>query len=279
MVWKMPKGGLYFDLEKSPLSEDITEKDIDNFSWPDPKNPALLYGLEEKARKYHQQGNAVILESLCAGLFEMCCRIRGYEQFYFDLTINPKLAHKLLDKFVELKIQFYKTASKKLGSYVQFIREGDDIAGQKALLISPQMYREFIKPRHKQLFEAQRQIFPSPFYVFFHSDGAIYDIIPDFIEIGLDVLNPVQLTAKGMNAERLKREYGKDLSFWGGGVNTQNILPRANPDEVKQNVKERIEYLAPGGGFIFCTVHNIQDDMPTENVLAMLEAFKALRNY
>ena len=153
------------------------------------------------------------------------------------------------------------------------------MGGQQALLISPQMYRELIKPRHKRLFEAQKRIFPPPFYVFFHSDGAIYDIIPDFIEIGLDVLNPVQLTAKGMNAERLKSRYGKDLAFWGGAVDTQNILPRANPDEVKQNVKERIRYLAPGGGFVFATVHNIQDDVPAENILAMLEIFKELRNY
>ena len=136
------------------------------------------------------------------------------------------------------------------------------------------MYRELIKPRHRRLFEAQRKLFPKPFYIFFHSDGAIYDIIPDFLEIGLDVLNPVQLTAKGMDAARLKSEYGKDLAFWGGGVDTQHVLPGGTPQQVKSNVAERIKQLAPGGGFVFGTVHNIQDDVPIENIAAMLESFR-----
>lgn len=277
--WKMPKGALYFSVDASPFSGNISGKDIDNFPWPDAAEPALLDGLEDKAREYYQQGYAVILENLCAGIFEMCCRVRGTEQFCMDLAMNPDIASRLLDKFVELKIQFYEAASEKLGDYVQFIREGDDMAGQESMLISPQMYREFLKPRHKQLFEAQRQFFGSDFYIFFHSDGAIYEIIPDFIEIGLDVLNPVQLTAKGMDAERLKSEYGKDMSLWGGGVNTQHVLPTASPDEVRRNVEDRIRDLSPGGGFVFGTVHNIQDDVPAENIMAVIETFKQLRNY
>jgi uroporphyrinogen decarboxylase len=277
--WKMPKGSLYFSVEKSPFSENISEKEIDDFRWPDPEEPALLEGLQEKAQRYHQQGYAVILENLCAGIFEMSCRVRGTEQFCMDLAMNPEIASKLLDKFVELKIRFYKAALEKLGNFIQLIREGDDMAGQEALLISPQMYRNFLKPRHKQLFEAQRRFFSSPFYTFFHSDGAIYDIIPDFIEIGIDILNPVQLTAKGMDAEKLKKEYGQDLSFWGGGVDTQHILPTANPKQVRGNVEERIRCFAPGVGFIFGAVHNIQDDVPAENILAMVGTFKKLRNY
>ncbi len=277
--WKMPKGALYFSASDCPLSGNISERDIDDFPWPEPESPALLEGLEKKAKKYYRQGYAVILENLCAGIFEMSCRVRGTEQFCMDLAVNPELACRLLDKFTELKIRFYKAASEKLGNYVQFVREVDDIAGQEALLISPRMYREFLKPRHKQLFEAQKQIFPAPFYTWFHSDGAIFDIIADFIEIGLDVLNPVQLTAKGMDARKLKREYGKDITFWGGGADTQHILPTATPDEVRRDVKEKIEQLAGGGGFIFGTVHNIQDDVPAENILAMLETFEQLKDY
>ncbi|UCG56295.1 MAG: hypothetical protein JSU70_15675 [Phycisphaerales bacterium] len=279
VTWKMPKSGLYFDLAECPLSGDISERDIDDLAWPNPTDPALFEGLQRKARDYYERGYAVILENLCAGIFEMCCRMRGTEQFYMDLAINPKLACKLMDKFVELKLQFYTSASQRLRQYVQFIREVDDIAGQEALLISPQMYRGLIKPRHKQLFEAQKNLFPDPFYSFFHSDGAIYDIIPDFIEIGVDILNPVQLTAKGMDAERLKSEYGKDLTFWGGGVDTQNVLPKAGAEEVKRNVRQRIQSLAPGGGFVFASVHNIQDDVPAENILAMIEAFEESRDY
>ncbi len=277
--WHKPEGALYFSAVEFPFSGDITERDIDDFPWPDAASAAFFDGLQEKAKRYYQGGFAVILESICAGIFEMCCRVRGTEQFYMDLAMNPAIASRLLDKFVELKIRFYEAAAERLGSYVQFIRESDDIAGQQALLVSPQMYREFLKPRHKQLFDAQRRLFPSPFYVWFHSDGAIYDIIPDFIEIGLDVLNPVQLTAKGMDAEKLKKQYGRDITFWGGAVDTQNILPTANPDEVRQNVKERIRCLAAGGGFVFAAVHNIQDDVPAENIIAMLEVFRELRDY
>ncbi len=277
--WEMPRTGLYFDPVKSPLSGQINKKDIDNFAWPNPTAAGLFEGLEEKALRYHRAGYAVILENLCAGIFEMSCRVRGTEQFLMDLALKPNLACKLLDKFTELKIKFYEAAAQRLGQYIQFIRESDDIAGQEALLMSPQMYREFIKPRHKQLFEAQKRLFAPPFYVWLHSDGAIFDIIPDFIEIGLDVLNPVQLTAKGMDAKKLKAEYGKDLTFWGGGVNTQSVLPRGTPDEIKENVRERISQMAPGGGFVFGAVHNIQDDVPPENIIACLEAFRQLRDY
>jgi len=277
--WRRPKGGLYFDIVGSPFSGETNEKGIDEFAWPDASDPALFAGLAERAKEYYERGYAVILENICAGVFEMCCRVRGAEQFYMDLAMNPDIACRLMDKFVELKIEYYKTAAEVLGEYVQLVREVDDMAGQEALLVSPGMYRELIKPRHKQLFEAQRKYFPSPFYVFFHSDGAIYDIIPDFIEIGVDVLNPVQLTAKGMDAAKLKQEFGKDLTFWGGGVDTQNILPRGTPEQVKANVTDRIRQLAPGGGFVFAMVHNVQDDVPAKNLAAMIEAFQAAREY
>ncbi len=279
VTWNMPEGGRYFDLASSPLSGNIAEKDIEEFPWPDPADPDLFEGLEENARRYHERRYAVILENLCAGIFEMCCRVRGAEQFYMDIAMNPELACTLLDKFVDLKIRFYKAASDRLGPYVQFVREVDDMAGQQSLLISPQMYRRLIKPRHRQLFEAQKRLFPQPFYSFFHSDGAISEIIPDFIEIGVDVLNPVQLTAEGMDAGKLKKEYGRDLAFWGGGVDTQHILPSGTPAQVRRNVKERIEQLAPSAGFIFAAVHNIQDDAPAENIAAMIEQFMQVRGY
>ena len=279
VTWKKPESGPYFDIVRSPLSGDISEKTIDGFAWPDASDPALFVGLAERSKEYYQRGYAVILENICAGVFEMCCRMRGAEQFYMDLAMNPKLASRLMDKFVELKIAYYEKAAAVLGEYVQLVREVDDMAGQESLLISPEMYRELIKPRHRQLFDAQRKFFSKPFYIFFHSDGAIYDIIPDFLEIGVDVLNPVQLTAKGMDAANLKNEYGKDLTFWGGGVDTQNVLPRGTPEQVEADVTERIEQLSPGGGFVFGTVHNVQDDVPAENLAAMIEAFRGAREY
>ena len=274
----MPKDGLYFDLVQSPLAGDITARDIEDFPWPDPTDDSLLDGLREKAERWHQEGYAVILESLCAGIFEMSCRVRGYEQFYMDLALNPPLACALLDKFVELKLQFYKVAAEQLGGYVQFIREGDDIAGEESTLISPDSYRKYIKPRHAELFQAQREIFPEPFYVFFHSDGAIYELIPDFIEMGIDILNPVQVSAKGMSTRRLKQEFGRDLAFWGGAIDPP-AFARSSPQDVRRAVRQRIEDLASGGGFIFGAIHNIQDDVPPENIAAMLETFREMKEY
>jgi uroporphyrinogen decarboxylase len=277
--WEKPDGALYFSVAESPLARAAGKSAVDNFAWPDPAAGTLLEGLPEKARRYRKQGYAIILESLCAGIFEMCCRVRGTEQFMMDLAMDPDMACALMDRFVDLKIRYYESAARQLAPYVNFIREVDDIAGQHALLVSPSMYRDLIKPRHQMLFEAQRRLFGDDFFVFFHSDGAIFEIIPDMIEIGIDVLNPVQVTADGMEATRLKSEYGKDLCFWGGGVDTQHVLPHASGDEVKDCVRRAIAALAPDGGFIFGAVHNIQDDVPVENILAMLEAFNQMKEY
>jgi len=270
VMWEKPESSLYFNLVDSPLSGSITEEDIDNFPWPDPADPQLFEGLAEEAKEHYDNGYAVILESVCAGLFEMSCRSRGMDYFLMDLALNPDLACRLLDKFVDIKIRFYEAASEKLGKYIQFIREGDDVAGQESLLISADMYRNFLKPRHEKIFKAQKEMFPQPFYIFFHSDGEMYDLLPDFIEAGIDILNPVQVTGKSLDA--IKEEFGSDISFWGSGCDTQEVLPFGTPEDVKLDVKQRIEHLSPGGGFVFCTVHNIQADVSPENIMAMYEA-------
>ncbi len=277
VTWEMPESSLYFNLVESPLSGDITEEDIDNFPWPDPADPRLFEGLEEKAREFYDNGYAVILESICAGIFEMSCRSRGTQYFLMDLALNPELACKLMDKFVDIKIRFYEAAAERLGQYIQFIREGDDVAGQESLMMSADMYRKLLKPRHEKIFKAQKEIFPQPFYIFFHSDGQVYDLLPDFIEIGMDILNPVQITGKGL--DEIKREFGNDIVFWGGGCDTQKVLPFGTPEEVKSDVKQRIEHLSPGGGFIFCTVHNIQADVAPENIMAMYETLRTYGSY
>jgi uroporphyrinogen decarboxylase len=279
VTWNRPPESLYFTAVSSRLSGPLTCQDIDSFAWPDPTDPRLFAGLTAQARSWHEKGYAIILESLCAGIFEMGCRVRGTEQFLMDLVLEPELAGILMDKLVDIKIRFYQAAAQQIGPYVQFIREGDDVAGQESLLISPQIYRDSIKPRHQRLIAAQKASFPKPFFGWLHTDGAIYDLLPDLIDIGIDILNPLQLTAKGMDAQKIKAEYGQSLSFWGGGVNTQQILPHGTPEEVKKDVTQRIQSLKAEGGFVFGTVHNIQDDVPVENLLAMLEAFEQNRQY
>ncbi|MFB3902409.1 MAG: uroporphyrinogen decarboxylase family protein [Acidobacteriota bacterium] len=280
VTFRKPDDATYFSIIDTKLAgAEKTVEDIEDFEWPDPQALRLFEGIVEQARNYCEGGYPVLLDSFGAGIFEMSCRVRGVEQFYMDLALNAELACALMDKFVEMKIRFYEAAAELLGKYVQFIRESDDLAGQEALLVSPRMYRELIKPRHKKLFDAQKQLFPKPFYCFLHSDGALMEILPDLIDCGVEILNPVQLSAAGVDATVLKADFGERLSFWGGGVDTQHTLPHATPDQVRQAVTESIEKLCPGGGYIFGAVHNIQDDVPAENILAMLDAFYARREY
>ena len=274
VTWEKPQGSLYFNLVKSPLSGDIDINDVDNFPWPDTGNIKLIEGLEEKAKKFYDDGYAVILESVCAGIFEMSCRIRGTQDFLIDLVVNPDLACKIMDKFVELKMRFYEMVAQNLGNYIQFIREGDDIAGQESLMVSINMYRNLIKPRHEKIFKYQKELFPQPFFIFFHSDGYIYDLLPDFIETGIDILNPVQITGKSL--KDIKKEFGKYISFWGGGCDTQKVLPFGTIEDVKNDVKNRIEQLSTSGGFIFCSIHNIQADVKPENIIAMYDTYRSM---
>jgi uroporphyrinogen decarboxylase len=155
---------------------------------------------------------------------------------------------------------------------VDLVIEADDLAGQQALLMSPRTYRQVIQPRHKRLFSFIKA--QAPVKVFFHSCGAVRQLIPDLIEIGIDILNPVQISAAGMDLRELKREFGQELVFWGGGVDTQGVLGAASPQEVKEHVRRNIGALAPGGGFVFAAVHDIQADVPPENIMAMWEAWE-----
>jgi uroporphyrinogen decarboxylase len=152
---------------------------------------------------------------------------------------------------------------------------GDDLGTQQALEISPKIYREVFKPRQRLIFEAVKK--RSNLHLFLHSCGSIVDILPDLIEIGVEIINPVQTSARGMDPDRLKREFGKDLTFWGGGCDTQRVLPLASPKEIEEHVKERIDIFAPGGGFVFTQVHNIMPHVPPQNIVAMVDAVKKYR--
>ena len=278
VTWRMPTKGLYFDPVIYPLAGSIEETDVEKHRWPNPQDPRLLTGLKKTAKEFYEQGYPGILEGFGAGIFEEGLRVRGYTQFYMDLVANSSLAARILDKILEIKIAYWDNALSELGNYVQIIREGDDLGGQDALLISPQTYRQVIKPKHKELFSFIKKKFPH-IHIMYHSDGAIQDVIPDLIDLGIDIINPVQFTAKGMDVQKLKKTFGKDLVFWGGGVDTQRTLPAGHPEEVRAEVRRQIEALAPGGGFVFSTVHNIQDDVPVENIMAMWETLQKYGKY
>jgi uroporphyrinogen decarboxylase len=211
-------------------------------------------------------------------MFESGFWLRGYKQFLVDLGSYPKMAEAILDLTMNFRLAYWTTALGEVGDLVDVVVEYDDLGSNSSLLISPQMYRKYLKPRHKELFGFIKS--RSHAALFLHSCGAIYPLIPDFIEAGIDILNPVQVSASHMNdGKKLKQEFGRDITFWGGGVNTQSILPRGTTKEVKEEVRRRIGEFAPGGGYVFAAVHNIQPDVPPENIIAMLEAWKEHGKY
>jgi uroporphyrinogen decarboxylase len=271
--WRKPReGGFYYDMYQYPMAEAETVDDIKGYVWPDPTPPHRFEGLKERAKAIHEQGKAVILSGLCAGVSEMHARLRGYENYYTDFLLNPSLTEYIMDKLVELKMTYWERAFAEAGEYVDIVGEGDDMAGQDRLLFSPDIYRKYMKPRHTELFSFIKK--QAPAKLFFHTCGAIRPLIGDLIESGIDILNPVQKSAAGMDLVDLKREFGKDVVFWGGGVDTQRVLGTGTPDEVRDDVKRSIDALAPGGGFVFCTVHNTQANVPPENFSAMWETLQ-----
>ncbi|HHX39807.1 MAG TPA: hypothetical protein GX715_07565, partial [Armatimonadetes bacterium] len=217
-------------------------------------------------------GCAVILGGVCSGLTEMSLWLRGYEQFFTDLVADRPMAEVMLDLILETKLRYWERALAEVGDLVDIAMEGDDLGMQQCLLMNPRVYRELVKPRQAQLFSHIKK--QAPVFVFYHTCGSVVEILPDLIEVGVDILNPVQVSAAGMDTRRLKAEFGRDIVFWGGGVDTQRVLPHGTPQEVRDEVRRRIDDLAPGGGFVFNTVHNIQADVPPENILAMWETLQ-----
>lgn len=280
--WVMPKKyGKYYDMSSHPLSGEITVKEIENYPWPNPKNDQRFKGVRDRLCQLRNTTLYALLHggALGAGMFELALWLRGFEDFYCDLVTNPGRACALLDKVVDLKIQYWGKALEEFGEYVDIIVEWDDLGAQETSLISPQMYKKYIKPRHRKLFSAIKKASPKRIYIFLHSCGSIYDLIPDLIEVGVDIINPVQVGAKKMGPEVLKREFSKDIVFWGGGIDTQKTLPYGTKQQIIDEVKRRIEELAPGGGFVFSAIHNIQPDVPPENIMTMVETFHRYADY
>jgi uroporphyrinogen decarboxylase len=230
-------------------------------------------GLRQQAEQFRAAGYAVVLKDAFAGIFEFAQRVIGMENLLMLMSIDEQRAGVLFDKLLQLKLDYWQTALGELGDLVDVVTYADDYGTQFSQLISPAMFRRQLKPRVRQIFDLQGALAPRA-KRFFHSDGNVRPLIPDFIEIGVDILNPVQATATGMDPVELKQDFGGDLIFWGAGVDTQGVLPNGTPQEVGEDVRRNIEALAAGGGYVFNTVHNIQADVPPENILAMWQALQ-----
>jgi len=276
--WRKPKqGGFYYDMYRHPLAGAESLADLKAHRIPDPLDHGRFAGLRLQAEAAVARGKAVALAGPCSGVLEVYSWMRGYEGFYTDLAANQEMVGYMLDRMVEFKCAFWQKALKELDGLVDVVIEADDMAGQQSLLLSPKTYRALIQPRHRRLFQFIKA--QAPVKIFFHSCGAIKPLIADLVDAGIDILNPVQKSAAGMDLAALKREFGADLAFWGGGVDTQRVLGTGTPAEIRQDVKASIEALAPGGGFVFAAVHDIQPNVPPENVMAMWEAWREFGGY
>lgn len=272
--WRMPVDqGWYYDMFDHPLKDAQTMADVENYPWPDPVDPGRFEGMAERAKHAAEvEKHGVFMGGLSAGIMEMAAWMRGFANYFSDFANNEALLVAIMRKVMELKMAYWEKALALVGDTIDVVGEADDFAGQFRMLISPAMYRRIVKPLHKELFDfihARTQA-----KIFFHSCGAIRPVIGDLIEIGVDIINPVQVSATGMDSAELKAAFGTDITFWGGAVDTQRVLGSGTPEEVRADTRKRIEDLAPGGGFVFATVHNIQGNVPPENIMAMWETLQ-----
>lgn len=266
-----PASSFYFDgYGSAPLSEvtSISElKAMEGWVYTDEE----LLRLQTEAKRLYQETDYAILGSFGGAFLEGGQGLRGWDQFMMDIAGDRAFTEALLDKMLENYLRNVELYLDAVGDYIQVIQMGGDMGTQNGPQIRPKTYYEIFQPREKALWGRIHQLKPDV-GVFLHCCGGIYELIPGIIDAGLDILNPVQISAKGMDPIRLKREFGEKLCFWGGGCDTQSVLPFGTPDEVYQHTRRNIEIFSPGSGFVFSQVHNIQATVPTENILAMFQA-------
>jgi uroporphyrinogen decarboxylase len=283
------KGTLFFEQTYFPLleSDDESFEDLEyhisQVMWARIGSPPAPAGLdpeglrirEETARALRERTDRAIYGAFGGNIVENGEFLFRIDNFLFLLAANPDRIHRFLDRMTELHLANLEKYLSAAGPYIDIIGFGDDMGMQTGPLFSPEMYREFFKPRHKILWNRAKELRPG-IRVCLHCCGGVYPLLGDMIEAGLDAINPVQFTCTDMEVDRLKREFGKDLVFWGGGCDTQSVLRSATPQQVSDHVKKQVEILAPGGGFVFQQVHNILADVPARNIVAMFETLKQL---
>ncbi len=272
---RRPMGGYYFDPVNPPLQDILDsgeleqhKETISTFDSPSFADEPIET-LQKRAQAMHARGECVIF-NLCCHILAAGQLLRGYENFMVDLLTDETMVRRLFDILLEGYEQRIDKIAPFLRDSVDVVLLNDDLGTQSGPMLSPTTYRDIIKPYQKQLFGHVKKSFEAP--ILFHSCGAVREFIPDLIEVGVDALNPVQISASEMDPEALKRDFGKDITFWGGGIDTQTVLNKKTPTKVMDAVRKSVDTLAPGGGFVFCQVHNIQPDVPPENVVAMFEA-------
>jgi len=276
IVALMPKGGYYFDSRYAPLANASERKEIDIILSNRITGEELDF-LEAQAREIKNNTDCAILGSFGGNFIEMGHTLFGYQEFMERLILNKSFIEYFLSKLEEKYLEEIERYLNRVGKYIDIIVLGDDYGTQEDLQISIEMFRQLFKPHLKALCDFIEE--RSDVYIFLHSCGAVSKLIPDLIDAGIQILNPVQTSAKGMSPELLKKKFGKDIVFWGGGCDTQRILPFGTLEEVENDVKKRIDIFAPEGGFVFAAIHNIQQEVSPEKCLRLFDTARDYGKY
>jgi uroporphyrinogen decarboxylase len=268
--WSMPEDApLYMDITHHPLAE-ATLGDLADYPWPQGNDPARFDGLRDRALLLRRETPYAVVSGISGVVYEICWYMRGLQQWFIDMIEQPEFCAALLDQTLKFWLGWFDGFLSAVGDVVDVIMIGDDLAGQTGPLFRPEFYRQVVKPRHRQLVQSIKSRTSAK--IWYHTCGACRQLIPDLLDNGIDVLNPVQISAAEMDPGSLKAEFGNRLAFWGGAIDAQHVLPHAEPQTVRQQVRRNLEAFKPGGGYVFNNVHNIQADIPPENVLAMYDA-------
>ena len=283
--WSMNENSdLYYNQQSFPLeSYTSIEEGLKNYNPPsiNDHKEIIINDLEEQVRCIN--GYGTIADRNCAGLTETSLRIRGYQNWFIDTMTDISGVEKLFDIILEYKLSYWDLVAdwlikNKLEGEVDVISECDDLGTQTSTLLEPEFLRKTVIPRFGTLWAHIKDRLPHV-KIFMHTCGSIRELLPDLIEAGLDIYNPVQFTAANMDIKALKKDFGKDLVFWGGGVNTQSTFRSGSVNEVKEEVKRILDIMAPGGGFVYTPIHNVQEDVPPENFWAMWDTLMEYGRY
>ena len=270
ITWSMPdEHPYYFDISHSPLA-GLSLEQIREYPFPKGDDPTRFEGLRERALEIRRNTACPVVGGISGVVYEICWYMRGLENLFTDMLERPEVFEAIIDRTLQFWLDWFRLFLDEVHDVLDVVMIGDDLAGQSGPLFSPAIYRGIVKPRQKRLVQYIKSRTRAK--VWYHSCGAIAGYIPDLLDNGIDVLNPLQVSARGISPVALKTEFGDRLAFWGGGVDSQHVLPRGTPAEVRENVRANLEAFKPGGGYVFNNVHNIQADVPPENILAMYDA-------